>query len=192
MNASQYDDEIDDALRAAASSGKVHAIGGCGLSLQDQAGETGESSSDDRLLSFRRQIAIARDFDLPLVVQANGAHQAALNLLHEEGFPLECTMVRAFDGSDDELTAWAGAGAFVSFGGWSADDPLKLNRQVKLMPVDRVLVESGAPEETIDKLAGFPARMDQVVFVADALISLVPADQLMSNAESFYRASVNA
>ena len=137
--------------------------------------------------AFKRQIAIAHEFDLSLVVQANGAHADTREALEGEGFPTDRVLVRGFRGTDDELQAWTQAGSYVSFGGWSADDPIELCRQTRLVPEDRILVESCAPEETLDLLAGLPARCDQVVFVADVIGGHVGAQQLMSNAAVFYR-----
>jgi len=189
--ASAYDDAVDAGIRAAAQAGKVHAVGSCGLGNAGEAlpdGRLGSAvpSASARMHAFERQITIAREFGLPLIVQANGAHAQTREALEGEGFPLDCVLVRAFSGSDDDLRAWVQAGSYISFGGWSADDPTELARLVELVPTDRVLVESCAPQETIDQLAGLPARCDQVVFVADAMRSYVSAEQLASNAAAFY------
>ena len=185
-HAASYDEKVDERIRAAVQAGKVHAIGSCGLN----AANSNDANREDSLVeeqAFRSQIKIAREFDLPLVVQAGGSHLRAHEILLEEAYPFDQVLVRAFDGSREDLQRWVQAGCYVSFGGWSADDPLALCRLVDNVPTDRVLVESGAPDQAIDLLSGYPSRCDQVVFVADAIISHVSAQQLAANAAAFYR-----
>ena len=180
QNANRYDDEIDTVLRhAAAEQPKlVRAIGSCGL---------GSDFNDAQRRSFAAQVAIARDFDLSLVVDANGAHARHLDALRKKKFPLQRVLVRAFDGTPDDLALWADAGAYVSFSAKAADDPVGLNRLVSMIDPYRVLVESGAPDEVLDLLAGYPARCDQVVFIADVIRATIPAAVLAANADEFYR-----
>ena len=179
-NAPYYSDEIDEALRrtAAEQPKLVRAIGSCGL---------GESPDDARERAFAAQVAIAHDAGLRLIVDANGAHALHVSALRDEAFPFERVLVRAFDGSPDDLALWAQAGAYVSFSAYAAEDPAELNRLAGMLDPRRVLVESGAPEQSFDLLAGYPARCDQVVFVADAMRTTVAATQLAANADEFYR-----
>lgn len=196
--AEAYDDEVDSAIRSAVKTGKVHAIGSCGLGLAGVVQRSGTFEQNQSMESdgeirkavckdaFKRQIAIASEFDLPLIVQANGEHAEARGVLEGEGFPTGQALVRAFRGTDEELQEWVQAGSYVSFGGWSTDDPIELCHQVQLVPANRVLVESCAPEETIDLLAGLPARCDQVVFTADVIRNQINAQQLMQNASELF------
>ena len=177
-SASSYDDTVEAIIREAAQAGQVHAIGSCGLALD--GGEAQEHA-------FESQVAIAAEFDLPLILNASGNHARMLALLKSESFPLERTLAHAFEGSDDELILWVEAGCYVSFSGKSANDPGKLLHQAKIVPANRLLVESGAPDEALDALSGQPPRCDQSVFVAEIVRERVSAEQIAKNADAFYK-----
>ena len=182
-NAASYDDTVDAGIRACVKAGKVQAMGPCGLVSNSAPAEAADAIGR----AFHCQVAIAREFHLPLIVEANGAHERTFGALEKEGFPFDRLAVRAFNGTDDDLRRWVEASSYVSFGADSANSPMELRHQVELVAPDRVLVESGAPEQTLDSLAGYPARCDQVVYVAEAITSLVPAKQLATNASEFFR-----
>jgi len=175
--ANQFDDDVEAALRTAAHEGKAHAIGSCGLS------DAGSNAQKD---AFLRQVAIAQEFELPLIVQSNGAHAETLAILNGTDFPLGRVLVHAFNGTDDELQLWAQAGCYVSFNGARANDAEALLKQATLVSPDRVLVESGAPADALDELSGYPARCDQSVFAAAAILPHVSAEQLAANAAAFF------
>ena len=169
-----------DALRGiadAARDRRVCAIGSCGLSDPVDAIQAEV---------FRRQIEIASESGLPLVVEAEGAYDAALAILLDAGFPPAGVLLRAFSGNAGQLAAWVGAGCHVSFDARAANDPVAYGTLARAVPEGRVLVESGAPHRALDKLTGFSARPDQVVFVADALSDAVSPSQLARNAATFF------
>ena len=175
-NAGSYDDEIEQLIRATAGDKRVKAIGSCGF---DGAPDEAQTKA------FARQVRLAHELDMPLIVEAHGAYGQALALLEDEGLPAAGVLVRAFDGSADELTDWVERGCYVSFDIRSVDDRVGAVEYAALVPQDRIMVESGAPYTTAN-LEGYPARADQVVFVADTLQSLCPPGQLASNFQALF------
>ena len=176
-NAAFYTDAVEESLRSAAALKHVRAIGSCGIS---------EPADEAQVHAFRRQAALAAELGMPLVVEAHGAYEAALEMLAEWGRPVAGVLLRAFDGDSDDLRAWTGAGAFVSFDSRIADDPGTWNGLAALVPQDRILVESGAPGTRLEMLAGFPPRCDQMTFAAEAIAPLLPPDQLARNFSALY------
>lgn len=176
-NAASYDDAVEQALREASAQKAVVAIGSCGLA---------DPADEAQSRAFSHQIALANELDMPLVVEAPGAFDAAFSLLKQHGLPQAGVLLRAQGASADELRPWIGEGCYIAFDVRVADDPLGACELAKSVPVDRLLVESGAPDTATGILAGHPARADQVVFAADVLLSLCPAAQLMDNFTSLF------
>lgn len=176
-NASHYTDEIDQLLRDRAADKNVFAIGSCGVH---------DSDSAEQADAFRRQAAVAADTGLSLVVEAAGAYAAALEVICDAGVPGEKVLLRAFDGTCDELSTWVNRGCYISFDARAANDPMRYVELARMVPEDRLLVESGAPDVLVEALSGFDARPDQVVFVADVLQGTCCAEQLAQNAHAFF------
>lgn len=176
-HAGQYNDEIEAALRDAVGQKAVVAVGSCGLNAL---------ADDVQQGAFERQVALALDAGLPLIVEARGAYDRAIECLKEWEVPPDCVALRAQDASFDELATWATWGAYIVFDGLATDDPAGYSAFVDSMPANRVLVASGAPEAGVAMLAGCKPRADQVVFVVSSIASHMASIQLVENAKSFF------
>ena len=178
-HASSYDDAVEDAIREAVAAKRKHvcAIGSCGLD-----GNAEQAQRD----AFKRQIELARELGLPLIVEAEGAYTEALEELSAQGVPERGVLLRAFSGTDEELSAWILAGAYVSFDVRVTADRASSARQAKLVPAERLLVESGAPALVADVLAGSEPRPDQVVFAADVLIGAAGPGAFAQNYQTLF------
>ena len=175
-NATKFDDDIELLMREIIPNKNVRAIGSCGIT---QAGSAAE------IQAFRRQIALAGEAGLPLVVEAHGAFDEALDIVNSEDREPPRLMIRGFDGSEKQLEGWIAKDAYVSFDAKAADDPVRFAGLARMVRSDRILIESGAPYAGVETLAGFPPRADQVVFVADALAGICPAAQIAQNTREF-------
>lgn len=79
-DATQYDDAAEETLRALATQPKVVAIGEAGLDFyRDRAPRAVQAEV------FRRQIRLAEELDLPLIVHDRDAHQETMRVLEEAG-----------------------------------------------------------------------------------------------------------
>ena len=182
-HAHRYDDEIEQALRAAISAAKKNAgaIGSCGID---------DVSDTVQLAAFTRQVALAKELALPLIVKAPACEGRAFEIVQESDLPFDQVLLRV-DGIDEaSLSSWVEAGSYLSFNAVHANEPEALYRFVETLPADRIMVESGAPSAQLELLAGEKPRTDQVVYVADAIISLVPAAQLTESFQAFFRMGV--
>ena len=171
-NAIGYTDQVEEAIRTAACGKSVRALGSCGLNAN--AGQAQEHA-------FARQIALAKELSLPLVVEAEGAYDRALDFLLAEGTPEKGVVLRASDAASEQLSKWAEAGCYVSFGPSGLDDLLAFGNRARKLPAERILVESDAPDMGLGLLSGSDPRCDQVVFVADALQGICPPLRLVEN-----------
>jgi TatD DNase family protein len=90
-DAETYNDAAEEMLRALAKQPRVVAIGEAGLDFfRDRAPRAVQADA------FRRQIRLARELDLPLIVHDRDAHQETMQLLEAEG--AERVLLHCFSG----------------------------------------------------------------------------------------------
>ena len=145
--APRLDDDglLDEALAEietlASSSDRVRAIGETGLDYY----RTGEEGRTAQQLSFRWHVDLAKRLDRTLVVHDRDAHADVLRILDEEGLP-ERFVMHCFSGDAGFARACLERGAWLSFAGtvtFKNAEPLR--EALRLVPRDRVLVETDAP-----------------------------------------------
>ena len=177
-NADSFTEETVKVIRDAVTNKYVSSIGSCGID---------DPSNAAQVSALEGQVALALELDLPLVVETSGAYDELLEVIEASGAQPDRVLLRAFDGAPEQLDRWARWGAYVSFDALAADDPLRFCEFARMVPPDRVLAESGAPDRTPACLEGHPARTDQAVFVVDALRGVVPPSRIGVNAQIFFR-----
>ena len=95
--------------------------------------------------SFRRHIALAKEFGKTLVIHDRDAHEDVLRILGEQGAP-ERVVFHCYSGDAAMARVCAEAGYYLSFAGpvtFKANDALR--EALRVTPLDRVLVETDAP-----------------------------------------------
>ncbi len=180
-NAQLYTDETESAIRAAFADKHVKAIGSCGLALSGNPANESLPPLELQIQVFERQIALARELGVPLIVQADGAWDVAFQTLEKAGLPEAPVILRAQGATADDVAPWIEAGSYIAFDAQAEYDPVGACKLARLVPTDRVLVESGAPENGLLGLTGSDPRCDQVVFIADVLQGVCPGPRLMEN-----------
>lgn len=153
------------------------AIGSCGLSA---------NPSNEENNAFEKQIALANELGMPLIVKVDGCYESAWSILKNAGVPARGIMLRMPDVSAEQLTPWIEAGCYFTFGPRTVEDPAFFCNLAKALPGDRILIESGAPDNGIPPLSGLPPRCDQSVFIADVLQGICPTPQIVANTERFF------
>ena len=176
-NASYFDDEAAETIRKAAALKNVVAIGSCGL---------GSNPDGVQEIAFERQIGLAHELCMPIIVEAGDALERTWEMLQSRGLPERGVMLRLPDVASDQLAAWIEAGCYFTFGPKAVQDPAFFCKLAKSLPADRILVESGAPEMDVPQLSGMPPRCDQSVFVADVIQGICPTPQIVANTERFF------
>jgi TatD DNase family protein len=119
---------------------KLVGIGECGLDYFYE-----HSPRDDQRRAFARQIALAHELDLALVIHARDAFDDLFDVLTSEGVP-ERTVVHCFTGTPADAEACLAMGADVSISGVVTFKNAELLREaVRLVPLDRLHVETDSP-----------------------------------------------
>jgi TatD DNase family protein len=146
------DAALEEIEALAASSDRVRAVGETGLDYF----RTGEEGRAAQQQSFRRHIDLAKRLDRTLVIHDRDAHADVLRILDEEGVPGRFVM-HCFSGDASFARGCLDRGGWLSFAGtvtFKNAEPLR--EALRVVPQDRVLVETDAPYLTPAPYRGRP------------------------------------
>lgn len=119
---------------------KVLAIGEIGLDYHYD-----NSPRDIQRKRFREQINLAKKLNLPIVVHSREADADILQILKEESQELRA-IIHCFSSDRAQLKEYLGLGFYIAIGGpvtFKKTDELK--EVVKVVPLDKLLLETDAP-----------------------------------------------
>jgi TatD DNase family protein len=167
---------------------EVVAVGECGLDYHYD-----HSPRPTQREAFARQIGLAHERDLPLVIHTREAWDDTFAILADAGVPAQ-TVFHCFTGGVVEAERALEIGALLSFSGIvtfpNADD---VRAAAARCPIDRVLVETDSPYLTPVPHRGEPNRPALVPLVGEAIAAVrgltvaEVAAATWTNAERFYR-----
>ena len=122
---------------------KLVALGETGL---DWMLATDAEQREEQWFWFRAQVALAKKYQLPLILHVRGAHDEAASYLRQQQFT-HGGMVHAFSGSEQQGRAWYKLGFRLGIGGaMSHSRAHKLRRTVASLPLDCWLLETDSPD----------------------------------------------
>ena len=117
------------------------AVGECGLDFFVEGLDPGEQRR-----YFRRQLEIARDFDLPVVLHARRSVEEVIATIRSVGRLRG--VVHSYSGSEEQARQLFELGFFLGIGGPVTFDRAKrLRRIVATMPLEFLLLETDAPDQ---------------------------------------------
>jgi TatD DNase family protein len=113
---------------------------------------------------FRRQIALSVEHALPLVLHVLRAHPQALAVLSSVKLPERRGVLHSCSASAELLREYLALGFSISFSGAVANPTARrLHAAARAVPLDRLLVETDAPDQTPVSLR--PARNEPAFLV---------------------------
>ncbi len=135
-----YSPEIEKRLLAFLDHPRVLAVGEVGLDFHYDL-----SRRENQEAVFRRQVAIARERSLPLVIHSRKAETLVLKILDQEKFSAQ-VVFHCYTGDAANAAEICGRGYFLSFSGIitfkKADE---LRAVVAATPLERLLSETDSP-----------------------------------------------
>jgi TatD DNase family protein len=135
------DEAVYDELRGLAGSRRIVAIGEIGLDFHYD-----HSPRDVQREAFRRQVRLARDVGLPVIIHTREADDETAALLEEEGAGEIGGVIHCFTGGPELARRALALGFYISFSGIVAFPRAEVIQAVaKTVPRDRLLVETDAP-----------------------------------------------
>jgi TatD DNase family protein len=135
------DETTWDELRGLAHEGRLAAIGEIGLDFHYD-----HSPRDVQRAVFRRQIRLAREVGLPIVIHTREADGETAEILEQDGAAEVGGVIHCFTGGEELAARALALGFHVSFSGIVAFPRAEVIQKVaRTTPLDRVLVETDAP-----------------------------------------------
>jgi TatD DNase family protein len=173
-------------LLSLANNPKVAAIGECGLDYHNN-----ESTPEDQHALFRQHIQASMETGLPLVIHTREAEADTIRILREElGGESPNGVFHCFTSSRQLAEQALELGFHISFSGIvtfkNAGD---LRDTVKIVPLDRLLVETDAPFLAPMPYRGKRNEPAYVAFTAEtvAMVKEIPTRQLaVQTTRNFY------
>jgi TatD DNase family protein len=131
-----------DTLTQLAQSDRVKAIGEAGLDYHRNF-----STLEQQQHAFRQQIELAIELNKPLFLHERDAHEDFIAILKEYQHALGPTVVHCFTGSRVALERYIEMDLYIGITGWICDERrgTHLHELVKLIPHDRLMIETDAP-----------------------------------------------
>ncbi len=137
----ELDDERLEELRVLSRDGKCVAIGEIGLDYYWP-----EPDHDLQKMWFKKQIALARQEKLPVVIHSRDAAADTLTILREENAAENGGVVHCFSYSAEVAKQCADMGFYIGVGGvLTFKNGRKLREAVEILPLDKILLETDSP-----------------------------------------------
>lgn len=139
-DAKDYTPEIEEELRKMAVHPKVVAIGEMGLDYHYM-----NSPKEVQREVFIKQMELAREVDLPIIIHDREAHGECLELIQTHGQGLQ-GVFHCFSGSKEFALEVIRLGFYVSFAGpVTYKNARNLKEAAQVVPLDRILIETDCP-----------------------------------------------
>lgn len=121
---------------------QVIAIGECGLDYDRDF-----SPREIQRKWFKEQIKLAEDLKMPLFLHERAAFHDFREILGKHKNICRRSVVHCFTGMENELKSYLELGCYIGITGWICDERRgeHLRRLVKLIPSDRLMIETDAP-----------------------------------------------
>ncbi len=128
-------------LRHLANSAKVVAIGESGLDFHYL-----RSPAEDQERALREHLALAAALLKPIVIHCRDAEERLAAIVREAGLPAAGGVIHCFTGDSKAASMFLELGFFISFSGiLTFKNAAKLREAARIVPEDRVMVETDAP-----------------------------------------------
>ncbi len=124
------------------------AIGECGLDFRPQ-----QADKETQLYFFEAQLALAENNQLPVVIHAVNATETVIQTIKK--FNNLRGMIHSYSGSSEQAEQLINRGFYLSLSGSiTYDRAKKIRRAAKNIPLESLLVETDAPDQSDRENAG--------------------------------------
>lgn len=170
--ASEFDDAEERKLMSLLRDPRVSAVGEIGL---DYHYDYSPRPVQQRV--FARQVEIAREAGLPVILHVREAFDDAFRVMNEVGWPEAGTLLHCYTSNASEVERWVEAGCYVAFGGAFTFKKLSETREAaKAVPADRLLTETDAPFMTPEPFRGTTCEPAHVIWTAERMYNYLLND----------------
>ncbi|MBQ9894029.1 MAG: TatD family hydrolase [Ruminococcus sp.] len=130
---------------------KIVAVGECGLDYDRMF-----SAKEAQLRCFEEHIRIAEELGKPLFLHERDASEDFIAIFKEHPDICSRAVVHCFTGDIKTLEKYIDMGFYIGITGWICDDKrgTDLREAVKIIPTDKIMVETDAPYLTPKNVKG--------------------------------------
>ena len=148
-----------------ATAERIVAIGETGLDFYRDL-----SPRDSQEIAFARQIQLARELELPLVVHSRDAHERTMTILERESEGQVRGVMHCFSGDRAIADRVLDLGMYIGIAGPVTYPNAKVLRElVEVIPPERLMVETDCPYLAPQKYRGKRNEPAYVIYVAEAV-----------------------
>jgi len=168
------EEDLDWLKKLARENPKVRAIGEIGLDFYKNYSDRKKQEE-----IFRKQIQIAEELGLPVVIHMRDAEEETIRILREEGAYEVGGVMHCFTGSYETMKKAVDMGFFISYSGILTYKNAQNVREVaKKTPTSRILLETDSPFLTPQPVRGKPNKPTNIFYTAKVLAELLPNTSL--------------
>lgn len=166
-----YTDQVEEELRKLAADPKVKAVGEIGLDYywEDNA------PAEVQKAVFRRQMQLAREVNLPVIIHDREAHRDCLEIVKE--YPDVKGVYHCYSGSVEDAKILVKLGWMLSFTGVvTYKNARKSLEVIQWLPMDRIMIETDSPYLTPVPFRGKRNDSSKVGLVAETIAQVKGMD----------------
>ncbi len=146
---------------------KLCAVGEIGLDFLLQ-----ELDPKQQIHLFEQQVAIAAEFNLPVIIHSRRANAQVTAILKKAKLP-RAGIIHAFSGSYEEALEYIKLGFLLSFGGVSTwPRATRLQSVLKRLPIASIALETDSPDMPPEWLAGQRNSPEQLPSICQYLADI--------------------
>ena len=182
-----YTPKVEEKLRNLAKNPKIKAVGEIGLDYYWD-----KSFVDLQKEVFVKQIKLANELNLPIVVHDREAHKDSFDLLKEYNNNSK-VLFHCFSGSVEFMQECVKQGWYIAIGGVvTFKNAIKMKDVAKAVPLEYLVLETDSPYLTPVPFRGKENSPAYVKYVAEEIANLrdIPVEEIIdittNNAERFF------
>lgn len=159
------------------NSNKLVAIGEIGLDRYDLTVDWSQ-----QLSFFRAQLALAKRFDLPVLIHSRKAHDIMYHELHQANLPCR-GVIHGFSGSYQQAMQFIKLGYYIGVGGViSYTRANKTRNTIAMLPLESLVLETDAPDMPLSGHQGKINRPENIVEIFKIVTQLrnEPSSQILN------------
>ncbi len=175
-SAKEMDDSTIEVLKSFTNRDKVVAIGEIGLDYYYD-----NSPREIQRQRFIEQLELAKEVDLPVIIHTREAAQETFDILKAAQDGSLRGVLHCYSGSVEMALEYIKMGFYISLGGPVTFKKSKVSKEVaKMVPVDRLLIETDSPYLTPEPYRGKRNEPLLVRYVAGTIAELrgIPFEEL--------------
>ena len=166
-HADMVNEEVIEELRSLAQNSKVKAIGEIGLDYYYEENPCREIQK----AAFKLQMELARELKLPVVIHDRDAHKDTLDIIKE--FPEVIGVVHCFSGSVEFAKECLKLGYYIGFTGViTFKNAVKIIDVARVVPMDRILVETDCPYMAPTPFRGKRNQSDYIKYIIEKIAEI--------------------